>query len=80
MCIRDRRMLEQIPPELASDISDRGVCLTGGGALLHNLDIELALRTGVEFFMAEAPQHSVINGCGIVLANHQSYESFLIRP
>jgi rod shape-determining protein MreB len=75
-----QRMLEQVPPELAADIADRGVCLTGGGALLHNLDVELSLRTGVEFFLAEAPLHSVINGCGIVLANHQSYESFLIRP
>jgi rod shape-determining protein MreB len=75
-----QRTLEQSPPELAADVSDRGVCLTGGGALLQNLDIELAQRTGVEFFLAESPQHSVINGCGLVLANHQSYESFLIRP
>lgn len=75
-----QRTLEQIPPELAADVSDRGVCLTGGGALLHDLDVELAQRTGVEFFLAEHPQHSVINGCGLVLANHQSYESFLIKP
>ncbi|MEZ5924016.1 MAG: rod shape-determining protein [Hyphomicrobiaceae bacterium] len=75
-----QRTLEQIPPELAADVSDRGVCLTGGGAMLHNLDIELAQRTGVEFFMADNPQQSVINGCGLVLTSQQGYESFLIRP
>ena len=75
-----QRSLEQLPPEIAADIVDRGICLTGGGALLDKLDAELQRRTGVRFFKAPNPLQSVVLGCGKVLESRGEYEDFLIRP
>ena len=47
--------LERTPPELAADILDRGIMLTGGGALLHNLDKVLSQETGIPVIIAEDP-------------------------
>jgi rod shape-determining protein MreB len=73
-------LLEQLPPELASDVVDRGICLTGGGALLDRLGEELKRRTGVHFFMAPKPLQSVVIGCGMVLEEQSRYEDFVIVP
>lgn len=73
-----QRTLERMPPELASDICDRGICLTGGGAMLDRIDEELANRIGVRVFKPENPRLSVIEGCGIVLANPKEFKDFLI--
>ena len=75
-----QRTLEQLPPEIAADIIDRGICLTGGGALLEKLDADLQRRTGVRFYLAPNPLQSVVLGCGKVLESRGEYEEFLIRP
>jgi rod shape-determining protein MreB len=62
-----RTALEKTPPELASDIVDNGIVLTGGGANLHNLDILLRERTGLPVTIAENPLTCVVMGSGKVL-------------
>jgi rod shape-determining protein MreB len=61
--------LEQTPPELAADIVDRGIYLTGGGALLKNLDILLHQETGLPIKIAEDPLATVVLGSGRALDN-----------
>ena len=62
-----RGVLEQTPPELASDIIDRGMVLTGGGALLRNIDRLLTQETGVPCYVAENPMACVALGAGRAL-------------
>ncbi|MDG4658124.1 rod shape-determining protein [Ectobacillus antri] len=62
-------VLERTPPELAADIIDRGVILTGGGALLHGIDMLLAEELKVPVLIAEDPMQCVANGTGIMLDN-----------
>ncbi len=62
-----RGVLEQTPPELASDIIDRGMVLTGGGALLRNVDQLLTQETGVPCYVAENPMACVALGAGRAL-------------
>jgi rod shape-determining protein MreB len=59
--------LERTPPELASDIVDRGIVLSGGGALLKNLDMLLGEETGLPIVMAESPLTAVVLGSGKAL-------------
>ena len=59
--------LEKAPPELASDIIDNGILLTGGGSLLANLDILIREKTGLPVLLADEPLISVVVGCGRVL-------------
>ena len=59
--------LEQTPPELGADIAERGIVLTGGGALLHDLDRLLMEETGLPVFVADAPLTCVARGCGMAL-------------
>jgi rod shape-determining protein MreB len=59
--------LEQTPPELASDIADRGMMLTGGGALLRDLDRLLLEETGLPVHIAEDPLTCVVRGSGMAL-------------
>jgi rod shape-determining protein MreB and related proteins len=61
--------LEQTPPELAADIVDRGIFLTGGGALLKNLDVLLKEETGLPINIAEDPLSAVVLGSGKTLEN-----------
>lgn len=62
-----RSVLEQTPPELASDVIDRGIVLTGGGALLRNIDRLLTMETGVPCYVAENPMACVAIGSGMAL-------------
>ena len=62
-----KNALEQTPPELGADIAERGMMLTGGGALLHDLDRLLAEETGLPVLVAEDPLTCVVRGCGIAL-------------
>jgi rod shape-determining protein MreB len=64
-----RQALEQTPPELAADIVDRGIVLTGGGALLRNLDKRLREETGLPVLIADDPLSSVVLGAGKMLAD-----------
>jgi rod shape-determining protein MreB and related proteins len=61
--------LEQTPPELAADIVDRGIVLTGGGALLKNLDRLLREETGLPISIADDPLSTVARGSGMALDN-----------
>ncbi|WP_217593056.1 rod shape-determining protein MreB [Cohnella sp. GbtcB17] len=62
-----KAVLERTPPELSADIIDRGVILTGGGALLDGLDALLADELKVPVLIAEDPMHCVVKGTGIML-------------
>lgn len=64
-----KRVLEQTPPELSADIIDRGVILTGGGALLHGIDLLLAEELKVPVLVAENPMDCVAIGTGVMLDN-----------
>jgi rod shape-determining protein MreB len=64
-----KTVLERTPPELAADIIDRGIILTGGGALLHGFDELLTQELLVPVLIAEDPMHCVVNGTGIMLDN-----------
>ena len=68
-----RRALEITPPELASDIIDHGIVLTGGGALIRGLDALLTLETGLPVRIAPDPLTSVVRGTGVVLENLERY-------
>ena len=61
--------LERIPPELSADIFDRGIILTGGGAMLKNLDKRLREETGLPVQLAEDPLSSVVLGAGKMLSD-----------
>ncbi|HHY37010.1 MAG TPA: rod shape-determining protein [Firmicutes bacterium] len=67
-----KAVLEKTPPELASDIMDRGVMMTGGGALLHGLDRLLARETGLPIHVAEDPVSCVALGTGKALESIES--------
>ncbi len=69
-----KAVLEQTPPELSADIIDRGVILTGGGALLHGVDQLLAEELKVPIFIAEDPMDCVAKGTGIMLENIDKLE------
>ena len=69
--------LEATPPELAADIVDKGIMLTGGGALLRNLDIELRNRTELPVFIADDPLSCVVRGSGTVVENLKKWKGVL---
>ena len=64
-----RIALEQTPPELAADIVDKGIVLTGGGALLRNLDVLLREETGLPITITDEPLSTVVLGSGKALDN-----------
>lgn len=64
-----KTVLERTPPELSADIIDKGVILTGGGALLHGLDTLMSEELKVPVLIAEDPMHCVVKGTGLMLDN-----------
>jgi rod shape-determining protein MreB len=64
-----RDALERIPPELSADVCDRGIVLSGGGALLQNLDARLRKETGLPVQIAEDPLSAVVLGAGKMLSD-----------
>ena len=66
-----------MPPELAADIVDRGIVLTGGGALLRNLDTAIRNQAQLPVMIADDPLKCVVNGCGQVLENYSKMKSVL---
>ena len=71
--------LERTPPELASDILDRGIVLTGGGSMLKNLDQRMIEDTSLPVHVAEDPLTCVARGCGKILENFEKYEKVLLK-
>ncbi|KAA3611138.1 MAG: rod shape-determining protein [Calditrichaeota bacterium] len=74
-----RLSLERTPPELASDILDRGIILTGGGALLKNLDVRLREETKMAILVADDPLSCVARGCGMVLDDPDKFHKVLVK-
>jgi rod shape-determining protein MreB len=74
-----RLSLEHTPPELASDILDRGIVLTGGGALLRNLDKRLRHETNLPVNAADDPLTCVVRGTGVVLKDMNKYSKVLMK-
>jgi rod shape-determining protein MreB and related proteins len=72
-------VLEEIPPELASDIIDKGILMSGGSAQLKNLDRLLTQETGVPCHVAEEPMMNVVKGTGIALEHLDLYRKALGR-
>ena len=73
-----RGVLEQTPPELASDIIDKGMVMSGGGALLRNLDTLLTQVTGIPCLVAENPLNSVAVGTGRALEQFGTFRKSLV--
>jgi len=74
-----RQSLEQTPPELASDILDHGIVLTGGGALLKGLDKRIRHETNLPVIVADDPLTCVARGTGVILENMNKYSKVLMR-
>ncbi len=72
-----RRALEITPPELASDIVDRGIVMTGGGALIRGLDVLLSQETGLPIHVDEDPLTCVVRGTGRILDDEEKHWSVL---
>ncbi len=73
-----KSVLEKTPPELSSDIIDRGMVMVGGGAQLRNLDKLLTQETNVPCHIAENPILCVVKGTGIVLENLDEYKKCVL--
>jgi rod shape-determining protein MreB and related proteins len=75
--VKTKEVLETTPPELAADVMDRGIIMTGGGALLRNLDRLIARETGVPTYVADDPLSCVAIGAGRALEHFQIFKDSL---
>ena len=73
-----RDVLQETPPELAADIIDQGIILTGGSSMLRNLTELIFRRTGVKANLAEEPLLCVVKGAGIALDHLNVYKKAMI--
>ena len=71
-----KNVLEQTPPELSGDIIDRGIMLTGGGALLKNLDKLLSEKLQVPVLLTDSPLDSVALGTGVLLDHIEKHQKY----
>ena len=71
--------LEKTPPELASDIVEKGIVLAGGGALIKNLDKLLSRKTEMPVYLAENPLECVVKGTGKTLEDLERLKTVLIN-
>jgi rod shape-determining protein MreB len=74
-----RQALEETPPELSADILDKGIVVTGGGALIKGLDKRLREETNLPINIAEDPLTCVVRGTGVVLENMNQFSKVLIK-
>lgn len=74
-----KQSLEQTPPELASDIVDRGIVMTGGGSMLRGLDMLLREATNLPITVAQDALLCVVLGCGKILDDMETYESIIMK-
>jgi len=72
--------LEKTPPELASDIMDRGIVMAGGGALLRGLDKLIGYETHMPVYVCESPLMAVARGTGAVLENIEDLKRLILNP
>jgi rod shape-determining protein MreB len=70
--------LEEVPPEIVADLMDVGICLSGGGALLHGLAERLSDELNLRVWVAEDPLTCVVRGAGIVLEDFRTYSRYLV--
>ncbi len=73
-----KNVLHKTPPELSADVIDKGIILSGGSALLRNMDELVAQATGVATYVAEEPLLCVIKGVGIALDNLENYKRSIL--
>ena len=73
-----RDALDEIPPEIVADLMDIGICLAGGGALLHGLAERLSEELNLRVWVAEDPLTCVVRGTGVVLGDFPSYSHYLV--
>ncbi len=73
-----KEVLQNTPPELASDVMDKGIVITGGGARLRNIDTLLTKVTGVPCEVAEEPELCTVKGCGIALDHLEAYKRSIL--
>ncbi len=73
-----KNVLQETPPELSADVMDKGIILSGGSALLRNLDQLIAQATGVPTYVADEPLLCVAKGTGIALDNLESYKRSIL--
>ena len=78
ICDTVRSVLEATPPELSADIIEKGMVLTGGGAMLHGLDKVITARTGVPAYLADDPVSCVALGTGKALENFEMRDDHLV--
>ena len=71
--------LEKTPPELASDIVERGITLTGGGALIKNIDMLISQKTEIPVYIADRPLDCVANGTGKTIEDMDKLRTALIN-
>ena len=69
--------LEKTPPELSSDVMERGIILTGGGAMIKNIDKLISQRTGIPVYITEAPLSAVVRGTGKALEDLEKLKTVL---
>jgi rod shape-determining protein MreB len=74
-----KEVLEETPPELSSDIIDKGIVLTGGTSLLRSIDKLMTRITGVPCHVAEDPLLCVVRGTGVALENIELYKRSITR-
>ncbi|HOI30805.1 MAG TPA: rod shape-determining protein [Melioribacteraceae bacterium] len=74
-----KQTLERTPPELSADILDRGVMITGGGALLKGLDERIRMETNLPVHVADDPLTAVVRGAGKAIENLNKYSKVFIR-
>jgi rod shape-determining protein MreB len=72
-----KTVLEKTPPELAADIVDRGIVMTGGGSLLHGLDRLISQETGIPTYLADDPLSCVALGTGKALESLETLQDSL---
>ena len=75
-----QRAIEDLPAEISTDICERGIHLSGGGANLAKLDEELERRVGVKCHIPEMPQNCVIEGSALIMSSLKEREHLLIKP
>jgi len=69
--------LEKTPPELSSDVMERGIVLTGGGALIRNIDKLISQKTGIPVYITDSPLNAVVRGTGKALEDLEKLKSVL---